>query len=169
MWDGWLLVVAVGMAAFGACIALFNRSLLFDGFNAQINPVFWPGSAADASARAFQGWVYGVWGATVAGFGGLAAFLVRGPYRARVRWARDGLAAAIAVWFVLDTGVSAWYGVWFNVAFNSVVLLALAVPVAATWREFGGRGEEGGLGGRFTVESVVRRRGGLAQRWEEPC
>jgi hypothetical protein len=128
------------MAAFGVFMALFSRSPVFDGFNSQIDPVFWAGGAIDASASAFQGWAYGVWGATVAGFGVLAAFVVRRPYRARQRWARDALVTAIAVWFILDTGASAFYGVWFNVAFNSVVLIALAVPVGATWTEFAGGG-----------------------------
>jgi hypothetical protein len=142
------------MAAFGVFMALFSRSPVFDGFNSQIDPVFSlsvvprpardgieaPGGAIDASASAFQGWAYGVWGATVAGFGVLAAFVVRRPYRARQRWARDALVTAITLWFILDTGISALSGVWFNVAFNSVVLIALAVPVGATWREFAGGG-----------------------------
>jgi len=131
------------MAAFGVFMALFSRSPL-STFNSQIDPVFSqsvveaPGAAIDASVQSFQVWVYGVWSATAAGFGLLAAFVVRGPYRARQRWARDALVAAIAPWFVLDTDASAVYGVWFNVAFNSAVLLALAVPVGVTWREFGG-------------------------------
>jgi hypothetical protein len=138
LWDAWLLVVAFGMAAFGVLMALFSRSPLFDGFNSQIDPVFWNTSPIDTSVQTFQGWAYGVWGATVAGFGVLAAFVVRGPYHARQRWARDALVAAIAAWFILDTGVSALYGVWFNVAFNTAVLLALTVPIGVTWREFGG-------------------------------
>jgi len=50
--------------------------------------------------------------------------------------ARYALVTAIALWFVLDAGGSALYGVWFNVAFNTAVLLALAVRVGATWRGF---------------------------------
>lgn len=145
-WDLWLLAVAVGMAAFGVFMALLNRSILFSGFDARIDPIFWGGVPPDPAARSFQGWAYGVWGATVAGLGALAAFLVRGPYRRRRRWSRDALTAAIALWFILDTGVSAAYGVWFNAVFNCAVLAALAVPLAVTWREFsdGAAGARGG-------------------------
>jgi hypothetical protein len=133
------------MAVFGVFMALFNQSPLFDGFNSQIDPVFAlsaveaPSAPIGPSMQSFQGWAYGVWGATVAGFGVLAAFVARVPFRARRRWARDALVAAIAVWFVLDSGLSAMHGVWFNVAFNSAVLIALAVPLGATWREFRGK------------------------------
>lgn len=136
VWDAWLLGVAAGMAAFGVGMALFAQSSLFDGFNAQIDPVFWATRAIDPGTREFRGWVYGVWGATVAGFGLLAAFVARGPFRRRERWARDALLVAAATWFALDTAVSASYGVWFNVAFNTFVLLAIVVPIGFTWKQF---------------------------------
>lgn len=83
--------------------------------------------------------MYGVWGATVAGFGLLAAFIVRRPHRQRQRWGRDALAASIGLWFVLATGISAADRVWFNVAFDAAILAALAVPLIATWATFDGR------------------------------
>src|SRR5512145_1725459 len=112
LWDTWLLLVALGMTAFGIFMALFSRSSAFDAFNRQVDPVFWPASV-DSSARAFQGMIYAVWGATVAGFGALAAFVVRYPYRGRRRWARDALTVSILLWFILDTMASAMAGVWF--------------------------------------------------------
>lgn len=136
VWDRWLLIVAVGMTAFGVTMALLSPSAMFDGFNARIDPAFWGASAVGEAAKAFQGWAYGVWGATVAGFGLLAAFVARGPYRRRQRWARDALVSAVGLWFVLDTGISAFHGVWFNVGFNCVVFAALATPMAMTWKEF---------------------------------
>jgi hypothetical protein len=149
-WDMWLFVVAVAMAGFGVLMVLFGRSALFDGFNRQIDPVFWPADAPVAAAdlpvaaspsegagvREFQGWAYGVWGATVAGLGLLAAFVVRGPFRLRQPWARNALATSILVWYALDTAISAQYGVWFNIGFNTLVLAALLLPLALTWTQF---------------------------------
>jgi hypothetical protein len=146
LWDAWLLAVAVGMTALGVFMALFNRSALFAGFDAHIDPVFWGAGPIDPAAGEFQGWAYGVWGATVAGFGLLAAWVVRGPFRARLRWGRDALAASLAVWFLLDTSISAAYGVWLNVAFNCAVLAALTVPLAATWKSFASAGGSNSLG-----------------------
>jgi len=131
-----MFTVALAMTGFGVFMALSSRSSAFDAFNQQIDPVFWP-AGPDSTARDFQQMIYAVWGATVAGFGALAAFVVRHPFRARQRWARDALAVSILLWFVLDTTASAVAGVWFNVVFNTVVLGALAVPMAATWKEFG--------------------------------
>ncbi len=147
VWDAWLFAVSVGMTAFGVFMALFSRSPIFAAFNRQIDPIFWPAGLTDPAVRAFQEMIYGVWGATVAGFGALAAFIVRVPFRARQRWARDALVVAVAAWFVLDSGISALYGVWFNVGFNSAVLVALALPVGLTWKEFGGEAKVPGLPG----------------------
>lgn len=140
LWDRWLLVVALGMTAFGVLMALLPRSGLFEPFHAAVDAAF--SGAGRPSSPLFQAWVYGVWGATVAGFGLLAAFVVHRPYRQRQRWARDALAVSIGLWFVLDTGISAAYRVWVNVVFNAAILAALAVPMIATWASFDGRSGE---------------------------
>ncbi len=91
----------------------------------------------------YETWVFGVWGATVAGFGLLAAFVAGSAFARRERWVRDGLAAAVIVWYVLDTGASLMGRVWVNVAFNTVVLALLVLPLAFTWKEFGNGGTRG--------------------------
>jgi hypothetical protein len=134
-WDKWILAVAVGMSIFGVLMALFSGTAFFDGFNRRIDAAFW-GGPAEPLLRQFQIWVYGVWGATVAGFGALAAFVAQRPFRLRRRWARDALAVSILLWFVLDTGLSMRYGVWFNVGFNALVAAALGLPLLLTWTSF---------------------------------
>ncbi len=130
------MVVAVGMTAFGTALALFNRHELFAAFDAGVDPVFWRDGHPDPMATAFQGWAYGVWGATVAGLGWAGFLLVRGPYRRRESWARNALATTLGIWFLLDTGVSVAYAVWLNVGFNLIVMLAFSIPIALCWGEF---------------------------------
>lgn len=54
------------------------------------------------------------------------------PFRRRERWAWWALALGTALWFVLDTGISAGHGVGINVAINLTVLVLIGVPLAAT-------------------------------------
>lgn len=136
-WLRWLWTASLGLVLFGLGMALLNRTPVFDVFNRSIEARFWPGGIPDGTGS-FQGWVYGAWGATVAGWGITAAFVVRFALSRRQPWAWWALVAGIGVWFVIDTAVSALAGVWVNVGLNVLVLLVFAVPLAAgahIWRQ----------------------------------
>lgn len=136
-WRKWLLFVGVYLAFFGLFLTCFSQSKVMDYlFNQHIDPLFWGSAPLPQSAEAFQGWIYGVLGAVVAGWGTLIAFWAAYPFKSRQRWAWNGLTAAVAIWYIADTAISAQYGISFNVVFNTVVLLLLATPLALTKRYF---------------------------------
>lgn len=135
-WTAWLMVVSLTMAVFGILMALLNQTRLFGGLMGEIENVFWPNGGATLGLLQFQEWVLGVWGATVAGFGLLAALVGGNAFGRRERWARDALAAALALWFLLDTALSLASRVWVNAAFNTVVLALFVLPLAFTWNQF---------------------------------
>lgn len=129
-WQRWLGVISALVAVFGVGMALLNRTVLFSPIDGLVNPVFW-GSVSESASR-FQGWIYGVLGATMAGWGVCMTFVVVYPFRRREPWAWNCLAAGIALWYMVDTGLSAVYGVTFNVVFNTVLMLLVAVPLFFT-------------------------------------
>lgn len=135
-WQRWLFVVGLMVSVFGIAMALLSGTQLFDLFNRQIDPAFWGVNAVDNAARQFQHWLYGVWGATIAGWGIILSFIAYYPFSKRVRWARNSLIIALAIWFVLDTSLSIFYKVYFNAAFNTVLLILAGLPVVFTWEEF---------------------------------
>ena len=136
-WQKWLTGLSIYLAVFGIVMAVFPQSALMDRvFNDQIDPQFWQSGILPQSAQRFQAWIYGVLGATVAGWGVLLAFIAFYPFKARQRWAWNGLTAAFGIWFVVDTAISAFYGVGFNVVFNTLLLLAAAIPLVLTRRSF---------------------------------
>lgn len=139
----WLGVASLGLVLFGLTMALLNRTPVFDVFNRSIDPRFWP-AGAPPGVSGFQAWVYGAWGATVAGWGITAAFVVRYALPRREPWAWWALVAGIGVWYVIDTAISALSGVWINVALNSVLLIVFGVPLAAGARHWLGGGAAGG-------------------------
>jgi len=135
-WRRWLFVVGLAVTVFGVLMALFNGTAMFELFNRQIDSAFWGAAGPPPGAAAFQRWVYGTWGATIAGWGVFIAWIAWYPYRRRELWTRSCMAAGLAVWYILDTGVSLHFGVVFNAAFNTLLLIFLGVPLGLTWKGF---------------------------------
>lgn len=136
-WQKWLFFVGIYLAMFGLMLAFFNQTYVMDFvFNNQINSVFWSASAIPENIFPFQSWVYGVLGATVAGWGIFIAFLAYYPFKAREKWAWNCIAAGISIWFISDTSISAFYDVTFNVVFNVVLLIFIGLPLLFTRKFF---------------------------------
>jgi hypothetical protein len=136
-WRRWLLIVSLVIVAFGLVLAAFNQTAIFDiVFNDRVNPAFWQSAKVGPSVVGFQQWIYGVLGATVAGWGIVMAFIAHGPFVRKEKWAWQALAAGLALWYLTDTAVSAYFEVWINVAFNTALLAALGLPLIATKRAF---------------------------------
>ena len=135
-WQKWLWVVAVLVSLFGLTMALFSGTLLFGLFNRQIDPTFWHTNLPGIEAQEFQKWIYGVWGATIAGWGIFFAFIARYAFDKKEKWIWNCLAAGLLVWFVLDTGISLNYRVYFNVVFNTFLLVAAGLPIVFTRKYF---------------------------------
>jgi hypothetical protein len=117
-------------------MALLSGTPLFDLFNQQIDPAFWRANTPGEGTKLFQQWVYGVWGATIAGWGVFITFIARYPFGAKEKWSWNCLAAGMLAWFVMDTSLSLYYRVFFNAAFNTVLLILVALPLLFARRYF---------------------------------
>ncbi len=135
-WQRWLFSVGLVMSIFGTLMALLSGTPLFEVFNRQIDPAFWNTSVVEANARGFQHWIYGVWGATIAGWGIFLTFMAHYPFRKKEQWAWNCLVAGLLVWYVLDTLLSIYHQVYFNAIFNTVLLILAMLPVVATRKHF---------------------------------
>ena len=135
-WQRWLFVVGIAVSVFGLFMAFFCGTPLFEAFNRQIDPAFWGTNVVENSAREFQKWAYGVWGATIAGWGISVTFMAHYPFRNKEKWAWNCLVMGMLVWFVLDTSLSVYYKVYFNAAFNTVLLILTMLPVILTRKYF---------------------------------
>ncbi len=136
LWQRWLIIVGVIITLFGLLMAFLNGTIVFNVFDTSINSVFFGSQTTSEGVSMFQRWVFGAWGATVAGWGVFATFIARYPFKRRERWARDCLFSGLILWFVIDTGYSMFFAVWINVILNVVIFLLVIIPVIATWREF---------------------------------
>lgn len=135
-WQKWLYGLGIIMVVFGLALAFLNGTVLFLVFDQNIDPVFWRGNQPPAPFVSFQGWIYAVLGATMAGWGVCVAFMAHYPLRKKEGWAWNALASAILLWAVVDTFFSVRFGVYFNALFNLLLLIMAALPLAFTRRFF---------------------------------
>lgn len=133
-WSQWLAAVGAVLGLVGVFMALFAGTALFGPIHALIDPAFFGARPPDEATASFRAWVYGTWGATVAGWGITVALVAWFGIRAGRRWAWWTLAIGTASWFVLDTAISALHGVAANVLLNVVVAVCVGLPVLATRR-----------------------------------
>jgi hypothetical protein len=88
-----------------------------------------------APGQVFQAWVYGAWGATVMGWGLTMLFMAWFPFGKCERWAWYSILVSVLFWFVLDTGISLWFGVIINALLNTTILVLVLIPLVFTWQE----------------------------------
>ena len=135
-WQRWLFVFSLIVVIFGMGMALLNRTSLFAIFDSQVNPAFWKANPLPPGVDQFQGWIYGVMGATMAGWGIFLAFIAHYPFQKRERWAWNALLLGLSLWYVTDTAISLYFGVVFNAIFNTVIFILAMLPLLFTRREF---------------------------------
>jgi hypothetical protein len=135
-WQRWLFIFSLIVIIFGLGMALLNRTPFFAVFDSQVNPVFWGSNPLPTGVNEFLGWVYGVLGATMAGWGVFLAFVARFPFRNRERWAWNALLMGLSLWYLTDTGLSLYFGVVFNAIFNTAIFILAMLPLFFTRQEF---------------------------------
>lgn len=131
--SGWLSVMALGVAACGALLAVFPGSSAVQVLvNTRVDPAFFSGNAAPTALEPYREWVFGVLGACMTGWGCLMAGVVLEPFRAREIWAWRALAYSLSAWFLLDTGISLYHGVTYNAVLNGILFAGFAIPLGAS-------------------------------------
>jgi hypothetical protein len=135
-WQRWLLAVGLITTIFGVVMALVSGTPLFDLFSRQIDPAFWGTNSVGEPAKQFQQWIYGAWGATIAAWGIFITYIARYPFKKKEKWAWKCIVWGLATWFILDTALSLFYKVYFNVAFNTASFVLAMLPVIFTRKEF---------------------------------
>ena len=132
-WQKWLFYVSILIIVFGLGMAFLNRTPIFYAlFDRQINVAFWNASMLLDGVNEFQGWVYGVLGSTMAGWGIFFAFIAHFPFKQKERWAWNCMMIGLTVWYITDTAISLYYGVHFNAIFNTLIFVLVILPLLFT-------------------------------------
>jgi hypothetical protein len=122
----WLQIVLVGVFLYSLVLVFAGRTAgsLFALFG------FGPDESIDTSAvRDYLRLPLMVLGAVMAGWSILMIQMVRGPLREGSRWAWLMLVQSLAMWFLLDTGMSLVLGHPTHALFNIPFAVMLGVPL----------------------------------------
>jgi hypothetical protein len=130
-WVTWLTVVLAMVLLYSLLLVVAGgvAGSLFDllGFGP-------PASIDSPEVREYLRLPFMVLGAVMAGWSLLMLLIVRGPLKEGASWAPRFLLLALALWFVLDTGMSFVLGFPTHALFNVPFALALGIPLLALRR-----------------------------------
>lgn len=135
-WKRWIIFMGIVITLFGIFMAFSSGTPLFKMFDMNINRAFWKGEEITSAIRNFQKWVYGAWGATVAGWGIFIILLAEHAFDRREKWVWRCMLLGLLIWFLLDTGFSLYFKVYINVALNSIIFFLFILPLIFTKRFF---------------------------------
>lgn len=131
-WQRWLLFASLFFTAFGIAAAVAPHSGLFAVWIVEVDRNFFAG-AISPEARAMRAFLMGPLGGTIAGSYLLQAFVAAVPFKAREAWAWYAILCSTLLWFVVDSGVSALHGAYFNIyLINLMPLVTFGIPLFAT-------------------------------------
>ena len=136
-WQKWLVGVSIYHVVFGLLLAFFGQSqFMYVLLNQYFDPIFWPDNQISAGTMQYKNWISSVLGAIVASWGILIAFIAYYPFKLRERWAWNGIAVAVMLWFVVDTACSLYYRAPINAVFNLFTFVLFVVPLFFTHKYF---------------------------------
>jgi len=121
---------------FGIFMAFFSGTPVFKLFDVNINKTFWVKENIISATKNFQRWVYGAWGATIAGWGIFIVFIARYAFNKKEKWVWMCMFLGLLIWFLIDTGFSVYFRVYINVILNSIIFLVFILPLIFTKRFF---------------------------------
>lgn len=136
-WRRWLVWANVMIVGVGLAVAFAGDSILFEMHNEATRSVFFNGQDFAPEVLRLKRWLFGIIGGTIVGFHVLMIFIALYPFRGRAPWSYNALWAGLLSWFVVDSGVSAYYGAMHNILLiNLVALVMIGLPLVMTYRAF---------------------------------
>ena len=136
-WQKWLTWANVMTLGVGLLVAFAGNSIFFEIHNGYTIEVFFQGQDFSAEVLNFKNWLFGIIGGTIVGFHLLMIFISEYAFKKKEKWAYWALWAGLLSWFVIDSGISVWYGAIHNlVLINLVALVLIGLPLILTYRYF---------------------------------
>lgn len=136
-WQRWLIIANVITMGVGLLVAFAPESILLSLHNQATERVFFEGNALSPEVLRLKQWLFGIIGGTIVGFHVLMLYIVIYPFRRREYWAFQALWLSLLSWFLIDSGLSWYYGAVHNIVLiNLVALILIGIPLLATSRAF---------------------------------
>jgi len=137
-WFRWLQAVTAGTILFGLALAALPE-LTRKGFSLMMYGEVGALTTFGPAVQPYLTLAHGVMGSVMVGWGLALWLTLHGPFNRGERHGWNLFVLSLVGWFVPDTIVSLWTGLWPNAVLNTVFGLAFALPLVATRACFGMR------------------------------
>lgn len=136
-WQKWLTYANVFTIGVGLLVAFAGNSLFFELHNSYTKEVFLIGNEFEPNILDFKNWLFGIIGGTIVGFHILMVMISENSFKKKELWAFKAMWYGLASWFIIDTGISIYYGAIHNVVIiNIAALVLIGTPLVMTRKEF---------------------------------
>lgn len=137
-WFRWLQGVTAGTILFGLALACLPE-LTRQGFSLLLYGTAGALTAFGPAVQPYLTLAHSVMGSVMVGWGLALWLTLHGPFRRGERHGWDLFVISLVGWYVPDTTVSLWTGLWPNAVLNTIFGLAYSLPLVATWSCFRAR------------------------------
>ena len=136
-WQKWLTWANVMTVMVGLIAAFAGNSIFFEAHNSFTEEVFFQGSKMEGDLLDLKNWLFGIIGGTIVGYHILMIMISENAFKKKERWAYNALWFALLSWFLIDSGISYYYGAIHNVIMiNLVALVLIGLPLVMTRTAF---------------------------------
>lgn len=137
-WQQWLFFSSLLFALFGIVLAFFGNNPLFEPYHQMLAQIFFREDSIPPATRKLYTFIMGPMGATIASSYLLLAYIARYPFRRKEKWARNAIVVAFGVWFIADSAVAIFYGVYPHTLLLHLLISVpqKALPLVFTWKDF---------------------------------
>jgi hypothetical protein len=143
-WQRMLTYANIVAVFVGLVVAFAGNSVLLGLHNAMTREVFFDNAGFAPDVLKFKNWLFGIIGATVAGFHILMIMISEHAFKKKEKWAYNAMWYGLLLWFVIDSGISFYYSALHNLwIINIPAFIMISIPLIATRKEFSGEKLDG--------------------------
>ncbi|MEM8890758.1 MAG: hypothetical protein AAGD28_22465 [Bacteroidota bacterium] len=136
-WQKCLTYANVLTIGVGLLVAFAGDSIFFEVHNDYTREVFLEGKEFAPNILLMKKWLFGIIGGTIVGFHILMVMISEHAFKKKESWAYKAMWMGLLSWFLIDSGLSLYYGAVHNVILINLVALALiGIPLIMTRKEF---------------------------------
>ncbi|HCM75740.1 MAG TPA: hypothetical protein DIS90_05135 [Cytophagales bacterium] len=136
-WQKWLTWANIMTIGVGLMVAFGGNTFFFEAHNHYTRDVFFGSEAFPEQTLMLKNWLFGIIGGTIVGFHVLMVMISEYAFKEQQKWAYHAMWYGLLSWFVIDSGVSFYYGAIHNIVLiNLVALVLIGLPLVMTRGSF---------------------------------
>ncbi|WP_299126011.1 hypothetical protein [uncultured Winogradskyella sp.] len=136
-WQKWLTYANVLTIIVGILVAFAGNSIFFEMHNDYTKDVFFNSTEFNSDVLQLKNWLFGIIGGTIIGFHVLMVMISENSFKQKEPWAYKAMWFGLLSWFVVDSGISFYYGAIHNIILiNLVAFILIGLPLVMTRKVF---------------------------------